>query len=376
MKKQKENEKLLQGFSSGQDSFFYLFFLLHYIKQYNFCYVASYKSHDTQTNIFYTEFHCFKIFSLISLPFLNSLFFLYFSKKKENKKSYSELKLKEFRYDLWLRELTYYQYNSLCINHTQNDFFESKLVDFFKKSVFYNLSMPTYLHFNDLYSIWPKKTFYKTKKIKLNLSKFFFSKIKKSTTNSFQSRLIEKDLIRTSFKKNVFRGNFVQIILWKNKISFSQPILDPSKVIKKSIVSKKRLQTTNSVLLNSSSRPSIRGKSIFTISRPLKNLSRFQIVFVNKVLRLPNQNDHTNFLISYLHNCCRHEIIPILKNRLGSNLEKTFSHYNNTEQTILCFEENLLDNLYFFSQISAMSFIVFFNPKMKSNKEKILFFFK
>ena len=164
--------------------------------------------------------------------------------------------------------------------------------------------------------------------------------------------------------------------MWKNKISFSQPILDPSKVIKKSIVSKKRLQTTNSVLLNSSSRPSIRGKSIFTISRPLKNLSRFQIVFVNKVLRLPNQNDHTNFLISYLHNCCRHEIIPILKNRLGSNLEKTFSHYNNTEQTILCFEENLLDNLYFFRQISAMSFIVFFNPKMKSNKEKILFFFK
>lgn len=64
-------------------------------------------------------------------------------------------------------------------------------------------------------------------------------------------------------------------------------------------------------------------KSSFLL-RPLFLCSRDIIKHFLMEEKIPKQNDYTNFNRTYLHNYCRHELIPLLKLKLGRDFSRNF----------------------------------------------------
>jgi len=273
----KSNTKIIHAFSCGQDSTFLLLLLMHKLRQDANYYIASYKSHDTQPLNLYLEFHFFKLFVVLKTRILNGIIIFI---------NASELKLKEYRYDLLIRELHYYKYESLYLSHSHNDLIESKFVEFIQKSIF---------------SSYPKANF----RINSNILLKKWPIAKKKNQNKY---LPQKKLHFYYYKK-----------------SYNSPKQNKLKNVEKDL--------DNSISLKNYK---------LCIYRPLSTLPRSQILNANEEMKLPNQNDKTNFCINYLHNFCRHQIVPLFRFKFGNNFEKSFfqnfSHMSDSSHKKRLFE--------------------------------------
>lgn len=236
-------KKIIHSFSGGQDSIFLWFLLAHNLKQCNNQYIASYQNHDSQSINIYVEFHFFKLFLLFRLGALNGLMLI------DNK---SELSFKEYRYDLLIREINYYEFNTVYLSHSHSDLIESKLVEFLNKGI---------------------------------CSPFLKSTVSMETNNLFQFWPIAKKKENHSDQK--LRFNY--------PTKFSNP-----------------------------SKKNHRFSGIFRIERPLGSFPRTKILKAQTTIKLPTQNDQTNFDLNYLHNVCRHQILPLFRSHFGNAFEKNF----------------------------------------------------
>lgn len=271
----KKGNKLLFPFSSGQDSFFCN---LHLIKQKKIFVIGVYQIHEVQSSNFYIEYHSFKNFYHFSTPILINLFLM------SNK---SEAKLKELRYDLFFREMVFYNLNGLIISHSQTDLIETKLLEFSQKSSITFFEKKAFsIQLNYLLLNWPKKIF-----LKDFVNHDYVSTIDKPKMERFFLRMKKNSIIEQ-----------VNFFLFTKKEK------------------KKFLQFDNFLF----KKKSLFSNSIFKVYRPLTILPRVRIFLIQKKLKLPVQNDHSNFCLKYAHNSIRHKYLPLWKLIIGNDFEKSF----------------------------------------------------
>lgn len=242
------NAGIINSFSGGQDSSFLFFCLLHQIQQREVFLIHSYQNHMNQTLNFFTEIHNWKLLRNCSSAFISNIFCT---------GNCTEITFSDFRSDCLIRQIVFFKYSYLFISHSQTDFFESLLVNFFHKSVLDGNSV---------------------KQDRLLINKTIY----------YWPRLLENRILRQSLLKKTRN--------WQ-------------------IYSKKKITR----------------KDLFVI-RPLVSLSRFSIQKILIEQKFPKQNDYTNFNRTYLHNYCRHELIPLLKLKVGRDFTKNlFFNYSKPE---------------------------------------------
>lgn len=316
------NKNFLISFSGGQDSIFLLFSLLYIKKQQKFSFILAYKNHIFQPGNLYFEFHVFKLSYILKTPCLLSLYCF---------EKYSELDFKYYRYDMLFRQHLYYQVSSLfkmneiVISHSQTDLIESKFVEFLQKnilSVFIQNKKKPIL--NPLLKEWPQ----------------FLEKKNQNSQIQFQNRIKNNPS-----KKNKNFYIFYKFLTWKTN-SFSS------------------VKKNNYNIL---------------IQRPICFFPRQNILKIVQLYYLPVQNDETNFCSSYIHNTCRHQLIPIFRLLFGMYFEQHLFQLLNFQFNLLLQEKDGNLNLQKTIQILQNNNYLIFNIRLlkyQSLKElvTILFF--
>ena len=332
-------KKVLQGFSGGQDSMFLLISNLHTLKQQNFFMFLTFISHNSQPLNIYLEYHCNKLFTQLSLPTCTGIIFI---------SKIAEVKLREFRYDLLIRQLHYYQCTNISLSHSQTDLIESKFIEFIQKSFFFfSVKRVRELKKNKSIEYWPIKKNKKVQKTK-NLQQYVIFRY--CRRNLWTSSKYLKFFQVKSFHYQCKNKSFFFTFFFINK--------------------NKKLNLLSTTQLK-----------IF-VYRPVSSFQRIQILNINKFFQFPNQNDPTNFSISLVHNWCRHLVLPLFRLTFGTNFDKNlynqFSSIVNSPFQGFYFS-NIIENLGFLNRtIYKSGDTLLINLKILTNQEAEywdLFFF-
>ncbi len=276
-------KKVVLGVSSGQDSIFLLFFLVHFEKYYKISIILSYCHHFWQEKNFFTVFQIFKIAYLLRKNVYISI---------PSKSLNSEDKARLWRQKNLYQLLNFLNFDKLLLGHTKTDQIETSL---------WNLVRGTGpLGFNSLKH---------EKKIQLAKNLNFIKSI--STFPNYRKKKV--------FIKNSF-NNFVSLQLL-------------NKNIKKQNYPKKKCHTKNFFEKTSTYKNcpqkliifyfNFKNRKIIDLQRPLLNFSRFSIAQNLSKNKIPFLIDKTNFSLNLMRNKFRLILIPLINYYSQSSLNSS-----------------------------------------------------
>lgn len=276
-------KKVVLGVSSGQDSIFLLFFLVHFEKHYKINIILSYCHHFWQEKNFFTVFQIFKIAYL-----LKKNVYICIPSKSLNSEDKARLWRQKNLYQL----LNFLNFDKLLLGHTKTDQIETSLWNLVRGTgpLGFNslkhekkIQLVKNLNFIKSISIFPRYT----------RKKFF---IKSSFTHFVSLNLSNKNLKNQNYsKKNCLTKNFFEkTATYKNC---------PQKLIIFYFNSKKR--------------------KIIHLQRPLLNFSRLSIAQNLSKNKIPFLIDRTNFSLNLMRNKFRLLLIPLINYYSQSSLDSS-----------------------------------------------------
>nr|YP_009106298.1 hypothetical chloroplast RF62 [Interfilum terricola]AIT95146.1 hypothetical chloroplast RF62 [Interfilum terricola] len=399
------DQKILIGFSGGQDSFC-LFLVFYQLKnQWNYHLNFIYCNHLWQIESFYLKKNIFKFFYLFKLPFLVAI---------PSKKIINEEKARNWRLNCFKRMKFFYQYNIILTGHTGNDRLETLIFNFFRGSspagllslkwqfnsfknttLFYNLVFLKTLNYKAL-----KIVFYSGKKKKFYYNNFFFSKLNRFVKirpifrlrNTLKKKYLIKITLNNQFEKKFYY--FLNKFYFFKKIKrykifyHKQFNFIKLKKQKKTNFLRKKLNRTQTLLSTSEKDQKnnifqyIKYLKFFYFSkkykivRPFLSLNRFDTKVVSCSLKLPLYNDKSNEDINFFRNRIRKQIFPLLRfffNPQIDNLFFQFIEISNSEQIFFNFLIKRLKKNIVLKRNNILVLNVFFFKKLpKTLQEKFL----
>lgn len=358
------NEKILIGFSGGQDSFC-LFLIFYQLKnQWNYQLNFIYCNHLWQIESFYIKKNSFKFFYLFKLVFLVAI---------PSTKILNEEKARKWRFNCFKRIKFFYQYTVILTGHTGSDRLETLIFNFFRGSSpeglfslkskfhsfknillfcnFYFLKKINYKTLKIFVSNRKERNFYDDKKFFLNL----FCFLKKRSIFKFKNTLKTKKYFmkyneNSQFEKKIYflKKKFIFQKLKRYKIFYLKKFYVTKPIHKKKIYffkNKKNNLIRTEIFLstrkNYKKKPttlfqyfkyfkffySNKNSKKYKIIRPLLYLNRFDTKIVSCCLKLPIYNDKSNENIKFFRNRIRKQIFPLLRFFFNPQIDNLFFQF-------------------------------------------------
>lgn len=284
-------QKILLGFSGGQDSICLVIFFILFKDQWDLQINILWFNHFWQKESMNLFYHISKLCFYLKIKMFTSLpIFI----------PNTELKGRNWRSKKSLRLLEFFNFTSLLTGHTASDQIETLLFNLFRgsgsqglsalkwKKIIENKKQINFLFtIYDLNNLNKKRKTFKKYKLQKNLN---FKKIKKNTL-FYKNFLVKKKLIKNN-KEKIFiflffrnlKKNFIESQN-KKKLSY---FFFKKKFIKKN-------------------------KKKFFVIRPLLKLTRFDLKKICHFLSLPIYPDQSNEKNEYSRNCIRKKFLPPLR---------------------------------------------------------------
>jgi len=311
-------QRIVIAISSGQDSIFLLFFLVHFEKYYKLTIILTYCHHFWHQKNFFTVFQIFKIAYILKKNIYISI-----PAKKLNSEDQARLWRQKNLYQI----TTFLNFHKLFLGHTKTDQIETSLWNLVRGTGPFGFNSLKYEKKIQLVENWNfiENTYTKTKKT-------VFIK------NSFNN-FIYKNFLNKKKKAQNKKKNFFVLKKFKNN-KFSEKIATYKSYTKILII----------FYFNPKKR------KIIKVQRPLLFFSRFSIAQYLSKTRIPFIIDKTNFSLTIMRNKLRLLIIPLIKHYIHSSLDSSLiktnrislseqMYLNNTTQKLMTIYCNFPNNI-------------------------------